>query len=220
MNHPGHLYDRDNVVGLPSALIPFCAYGTDMEAVGKMSINFSFPVCNSFKPTLLKGRVCYKLELDWRLERKQGVMGGLTLMIDRNRERHIDITESKKSEKKKKRIKLIERADDDSAEVYLPTLAPHTFSRPGKYPLSALKKMTGTERFSDLPTEIRDCHKGNTDSCENAKLIEASQKECGCLPWTLKDVTQQKVRYEKSVFNPENNFYGTVGSYILQFIIQ
>ena len=191
-NHPVHLFDRDNV-GMPSALIPFCAYGTDMRSVGRTSSNFSFPVCNSFKPTLHKGRVCYKLGLGSGLRTRQGIAGGLTLMIDRNRERSVHGSESKKSRDKRTSIRLIELADDDSAEVYLPMLASHTFSRPGKYFLTSLKKMTGTGSFLNFPLHIKDCHEGSFEDCQNAKLLEASQKECGCLPWILKDVIKQKV---------------------------
>ena len=192
-NHPVHLFDSDNV-GIPSALIPFCAYGTDMKALGRPSSNFSFPVCDSFKPTMHKGRVCYRLDSMFRT--RQGIAEGLTLMIDRNRERSVHSSESKRLRDTKIRIRLIEHADDNSAEVYLPLLAPHTFSRPGKYYLSSLKKMTGTEDFLKLPLKIKDCYEGSFEDCENAKLLEASQKECGCLPWILKDVIKHKVGWK------------------------
>ena len=178
---------------MPSALIPFCAYGTDMEGVGKISNNFSFPVCNSFKPTLHRGRVCYKLQLDSNQRTKQGIEGGLTLMIDRNGERSLNSLKSKKIHREKKSIRLIERVDDGSAEVYLPTLAPHTFSEPGKYYLGSLKKMTGTENFLKFPLSIKNCYESSIENCENAKLLKASKKECSCLHWILKDVIQPKV---------------------------
>ena len=192
-NHPAHLYG-ENDIELPSALIPFCAYGTDMEVVGKISSHFSFPVCNAFKPTLHKGRVCYKLELDHTATTKEGISGGLTLMIDRNRERSVQILGSKKSKVKKARISLMELSEENSAELYLPTLAPHTFSQPGKYILSSLKKMTSTESFLKLPKEITNCQKRKFEDCDNAKLLEASKLECGCLPWSIKDVVKQEVK--------------------------
>ena len=78
-------------------------------------------------------------------------------MIDRNGERSLNSLKGKEIHREKKSIRLIERVDDDSAEVYLPTLAPHTFSEPGKYYLGSLKKMTGTENFLKFPLSIKNC---------------------------------------------------------------
>ena len=169
-------------------------FGTDMKAVGTKSYNFTFPVCNSFKPTLLRGRVCYKLELDPTLKTREGIEGGLTLMIDRNRERSVQSTKKNKTLKTEKTsLRLIKRVDKGSAEIYLPMLAPLTFSQPGQYSLFSMKKMSGTEGFLKLHHTITKCSEDKREDCENSGYLEASRKECGCLPWTLKEFTERKV---------------------------
>ena len=46
----------------PSAFIPFCEYNGDMLSVGEHIDNFSFPVCNAFRPTLIEGQLCYQFD--------------------------------------------------------------------------------------------------------------------------------------------------------------
>ena len=62
-----------------------------MEAVGKDFGNFSFPICNSFKATLHQGKVCYNLHLDSQVKSKEGMDGGLMLLVDTNSERSVEL---------------------------------------------------------------------------------------------------------------------------------
>ena len=48
-NHPVHIMDTTGNLS-PSAFIPFCAWGGDMEALGTRVPNFSLPVCSAFRP--------------------------------------------------------------------------------------------------------------------------------------------------------------------------
>ena len=48
-SHPVHILD-DEGKKTPSAFIPFCSFGGNMEVLGKITSNFSFPVCNVFYP--------------------------------------------------------------------------------------------------------------------------------------------------------------------------
>ena len=48
-NHPVHVLGGDGKKN-PSAFIPFCAFGGDMEVLGRKANNFSLPVCNLFSP--------------------------------------------------------------------------------------------------------------------------------------------------------------------------
>ena len=59
--------------------------------------------------------------------------------------------------------------------------------------LFSMKKMIGTEGFLKLHHTITKCSEDKREDCENSRYLEASRKECGCLPWTLKDVTEGKV---------------------------
>ena len=189
-NHPVHLFD-DNNPELPSALIPFCAFGTDMKIVGKTFTNFSFPVCDSFRPTLLKGKACYKLEVTPKMQTKVGIEGGLTLMVDQSKEKSVAPSSSNKNnDEERTTIRLIEPNADDSAEIYFPTIASYTSSRPGNFLVDSLKVMTVTESFSNLPLNIKNCLEHKVEDCQNDRLLKASQSECGCLPWSLKDLAE------------------------------
>ena len=86
--------DQDSRNISPSALIPFCAYQTNLESLGTSIANLSFPVCTAFRPFLLQGQLCYSLDLkntsmkgDSKL--KQGIEGGIMVIIDPNSERSI-----------------------------------------------------------------------------------------------------------------------------------
>ena len=178
---------------MPSALIPFCSYGSDMEAVGKDFGNFSFPICDSFKATLHQGRVCYKLHLDSQLKSKDGMDGGLMLLVDTNSERSVELPDVSRGPAAtiRKQINFAKPVKEGSVEVYISTLAPLTFSQPGEYRLNSLKKMTGTESFTMLPHSVTKCYDGNFEACKNSRLLKASLKECGCVPWALKSFTQK-----------------------------
>ena len=54
--------DGSNI--LPSALIPFCAYQSNLKTLGTSIPGLNFPVCNAFRPTLLHGQLCYSLDIE------------------------------------------------------------------------------------------------------------------------------------------------------------
>ena len=173
-----------------------------MKIVGKTLKNFSFPVCDSFRPTLLKGKACYKLELNPIMRTKEGIEGGLTLMIDQSKEKFVATPRSYENiEEEKMTIRLVKPSAESSAEIYFPTIASHTSSRPGSFLVDSLKKMTVTESFSKLPLNIKHCVEQKTEDCENDKLLEQSQSECGCLPWTLKDLIEVNKKYGFNTFH-------------------
>ena len=76
---------------LPSALIPFCAYQSNLEIFGTSIPGLNFPVCNAFRPTILHGQLCYSLDIEnMNLEEektKQGKEDGILIIVDPNQER-------------------------------------------------------------------------------------------------------------------------------------
>ena len=85
-----NIQDPDGDI-LPSALIPFCAYKSNLETLGTSIPGLSFPVCNAFQPTILHGQLCYSLDIEnMSLEEertRQGKMDGILIIIDPNKER-------------------------------------------------------------------------------------------------------------------------------------
>ena len=63
----------------------------------------------------------------------------------------------KNTDEERTSIRLIEPNADGSAEIYFPSIASYTSSRPGNFLVDSLKVMTVTESFSSLPLNIKNC---------------------------------------------------------------
>ena len=89
-SHPVHLINnKDNPI-LPSALVPFCAFNSNLSISTPLTFlpKEEFPICTSFLPTSLDGQRCYKLNLNrtsW-----EGRRNGLVLLLDMNEERLVN----------------------------------------------------------------------------------------------------------------------------------
>ena len=91
IHHPVHLIDEQGHLS-PSALIPFCDFGGEVSWVGKKVSEFELSVCNSFRKTLLKGQLCYTLDVNQLRREKfssEDFRLGLTLLLDYNEDRMI-----------------------------------------------------------------------------------------------------------------------------------
>ena len=53
-HHAPHLIDSSGSL-TPAALIPFCAYQTNMTLLGQKTEGINFIACSQFQPTLLEG---------------------------------------------------------------------------------------------------------------------------------------------------------------------
>ena len=79
---------------MPSALIPFCAYQSNLKTLGTSIPGLNFPVCNAFRPTILHGQLCYSLDIEKIISEeeknkitKQGKADGILIIVDPNAER-------------------------------------------------------------------------------------------------------------------------------------
>ena len=62
VNHPVHIEESNRG---PSAFIPFCSFGGDMNIVGRKNDGFKVPVCAAFEERVYGvGRVCYHLNVN------------------------------------------------------------------------------------------------------------------------------------------------------------
>ena len=77
----------------PSAFIPFCIFGNNMNNLGQKIDDFDVPVCNVFVATNWNDRVCYELDLNL-LKHKDDINNqlkdGLLLVLDFNEERQFE----------------------------------------------------------------------------------------------------------------------------------
>ena len=60
-NHPVHIIDKSGNLS-PTALIPFCEFVGDMSIMGMKIDQFDVPVCNSFRPKIIKDQMCYTVD--------------------------------------------------------------------------------------------------------------------------------------------------------------
>ena len=159
--HPPHLIDSRGSL-TPAALIPFCAYQTNMTLLGHTRQDLPFTVCDQFKPTVLEGQLCYSLDLSSiKAEKsKSGERAGLLILIDQGvadqgKENTIDLNEMKEQ------IKEIDikgpSQHENYARIYLNTLTSFTDNRAGTYALSSLKKITGSRNFLELTDDQKKC---------------------------------------------------------------
>ena len=93
-NHPVHIVDLKGKIS-PSAFIPFCQFGlTEVSSIGLNIDQFSIPVCNIFRETILVDQLCYQADIkDYLLEPKsEDFKTGFTFLVDNNLDRQIATT--------------------------------------------------------------------------------------------------------------------------------
>ena len=174
--HPPHLIGENNEQ-MPSALIPFCSYQS--EVLGKTIQGYNLLACNSFEPSLINGRLCYSLKDRLKGKSRHGKKNGLMLMIDPGQ--------------------IMDNQNDDEAsssfELYLHTLSGFSGFRAGSYALNSLKEMTGTPGFMSLPDDQKRCQIQLFEDCQRSKFVRQLQDKCRCIPWAfVSNKHNEKVR--------------------------
>ena len=189
--YPPHLIDSKGSL-TPSALIPFCAYQTNMTLLGQTRQDLPFTVCSQFQPTVLEGQLCYSLNLSKIAQNraKPGLKFGLVLILDPSEKEHTSLIENS-DEMTSLSFETFTNVES-SARIYLNTLASFSAYQAGSYALSALKKMTGTEGFLNLPSKVKGCKTETFEECHATRYIKEVHKQCGCVPWAIG--LNQKVR--------------------------
>ena len=72
-------------------MIPFCEFGGNMSVMGVKIDQFDDPVCNSFRPKIVKDQLCYTVDPNvykHKIDMKGKI--SLTLAIDYNEDRHFE----------------------------------------------------------------------------------------------------------------------------------
>ena len=177
--HPPHLLGRRH-----SSFIPFCAYKTSL-VISEPEVwlpNISFPICTSFKPTLLEGQLCYGLQVN--VTSGEGKQNGLTLLLDYQEDLSLHISSGKDEDSQNsKRIKnlnfdTVVSFKSKAAKVHVNTLSPFIGFGGGSYKMTAVKRMTAKSDFLEMPLEDRNCKVELYEDCRRRRLLE----ECECIP--------------------------------------
>ena len=178
MSHPPHLRSSWS-----SALIPFCAYKTDLNLsdTSPPLNGTNFPLCSSFLPSILEGQLCYKLSLN--KASGQGKRNELMLLLDYNENRSLQTISSKKKSISSSNRTLnfdtaIESIQSSKAKIQINTLSPYVGFGGGIYMMYSVKRMTAKEDYLKMPLTDRNCQVELYEDCRTRKLLE----ECNCVP--------------------------------------
>ena len=180
VSHPPHI----SMDAWNSAFIPFCAFKTDLN-ISKNPLALpgtTFPLCNSFLPTILEGQLCYKLTLN--MTSGQGKRNALTLLLDYNEDRSLQKspTVDKANTSSGSTLNFdtaVESIQGAYAKVHINTLSPYIGFGGGYYKMTDVKKMTAKNIFLKMPLEDRQCEIESYEGCRTRQLL----KECKCGPW-------------------------------------
>ena len=93
-NHPVHIIDQEGEFS-PTALIPFCEFSGNMSVMGVKIDQFDVPVCNSFRPKILRDQLCYTVDPN-EFKNKIDLEGelSLSLFIHYNEDRQMEDRDS------------------------------------------------------------------------------------------------------------------------------
>ena len=97
--HPVHIINKKSEL-FPTSLIPFCEFNGNMSVMGVKIDQFRTPVCNSFRPRIIRDQVCYTVDLN-DYKPKINLKGelSLALFIHYNEDRQLeDIDSSEKQQ--------------------------------------------------------------------------------------------------------------------------
>ena len=179
MSHPPHI---DLSSPSSSAFIPFCAFKASMAISEPRTWlpNISYPICSSFQETILDGQLCYKLDV--KTKAGEGKRNQLMLLLDYSENHAIYAFEDQPEEVDPSKIKELSMEDSGQletkeAKVHIGTLSSFKGSGGGIYKMSAVKKMTTTEDFLGLTSQVRKCEVDSFEQCRNKKV----QELCSCV---------------------------------------
>ena len=195
INNPPHLLNEKGKV-MPSALIPFCSFGSVLK--GKHMSNISLRVCDLFDPVVHDRKLCYQMDMTKKMYKENTVQGeGLTLIIDANIEKSVANRIKRQFKNNLKGLDLRKSPVETKklVEVKIGTLAPYHAFGPGNYILTAVKQMSATEGFLSMSEEKRQCKKEKFESCQK-RLFQEGIKKCGCTPQNLIPAVQDQAQVE------------------------
>ena len=124
-NHPVHIINENDDLS-KSALIPFCEFGGNISLMGRKIDQFQVPVCNSFRPKILHGQLCYEVDPEnyrdkYNFDEK---LLSLSLLISFNEDRQFAKNKNRIIHKKKKQNSLtFETETEEQHHLFIGTIS-------------------------------------------------------------------------------------------------
>ena len=119
-----HIIKKDEEFS-PSAFIPFCEFGGNMDAVGKKIDQFDITACNSFQPKITYNQLCYEIDLnrfskDDNIEKELNL--GFVFIMDYNEDRQVTFNRKNKLKVTSLTDRIVQYQDVNDASIYLNTI--------------------------------------------------------------------------------------------------
>ena len=157
--------------------------------------NISFPICNAFKPTILEGQLCYKIQVN-----STGGLGsrnGLSLLLDFQHELSLQASSKQEWKHDQKLFRELDfgasgSLDREAAKVHIDTLSPFKGFGGGNYRMTVVKRMTAKDDFLKMPLNERNCKVELYENCKTTNLLEI----CGCVPAEVPLMYQVKAKIQ------------------------
>ena len=120
-SHPVHLIDNNNQTLNPTALVPFCSVSDDYSAMGVKIDQIDVPVCNSFRPKMMRDQLCYTVDLN-KIKQQIDFKDTITFsfFIDYNEDRILSSVYDED-------IAISKNADGAKDGIIIETIGMHTF---------------------------------------------------------------------------------------------
>ena len=109
----------------PSAFIPFCVFGNNINNLGQQINDFEVPVCNNFVAKNWNDQVCYELNLNLLkaeddIDIDHQLKDGILLILDFNEERQFN--RDVNFEKVKKVRNYFFENEDNSVQIHIDSI--------------------------------------------------------------------------------------------------
>ena len=187
MSHPPHLTSSWS-----SALIPFCAYKTDLNFSKKSIVlkGTTFPLCSSFVPTILEGQLCYELTLN--KTSGEGKRNELMLLLDYNEDRSLQTASNNNDNVRSSNQTLnfdtaVESLQGESAKVQIKTLSRYNGFGGGIYMMTDVKRMTAKKEFLKMSLKDKNCEVELYEDCRQESCLRNATVLLGrCLVFRYK----------------------------------
>ena len=167
-----------------------------MTITGEKLENFKFPACSKFRPEVLRGELCYTLDLstilDDDVKTGSGKENGIMFLVDPGELTTKEEVSPLQADYFSSLNMAQNKEEYGSISLSIHTLAHFSDHREGSYMMTSLKKMTGTKNFLNLPEKQKKCQIQRFEECQTEKFLERVQKECGCKPWRINSALDTK----------------------------
>ena len=186
MDKEGHLF--------PTALIPFCEFGGRIDVMGVKIEQIKEPVCNSFRPVVIRDQLCYQVDPnEYKDKINLNSELSLSLYLSYNEDRELkDINDTHHQPY------VIINTIGNSI-IWKKWLSLNFFSEPLNlaldyvYNLNNVKEITTTNSFLSLDKASRKCQEESYDECTTRKYINLLRSKCQCLPFQLKTIDEKVI---------------------------